>query len=156
MLNTHKSVSAKMSGSTLVVSFQKSTPPLIWKFDLEKNHSFTVALQGEDNDLQLGVNSSRGEFTPIAHFSDRDSAEEAFMALQEILMKKQRGLGTTVLAVLGGVFIIMIVVGAIGKIVTSTQNKDVSAGPQQITPGVAVPADKVLQPPPMVPTEIPR
>src|ERR1700744_2252333 len=119
MFNMQKPVSAKMSGSTLVVSFQKSTPPLIWKFDLKENHSFTVALQGEYNDLQLGVNSSRGEFTPIAHFNDRDAAEEAFMALQEILMKRHRSIASMILAVLGVAFLVLIVIATIAKITSS-------------------------------------
>jgi hypothetical protein len=147
IMNMRKPVSAKKSGSTLVVSFQKSTPPLIWKFDLEKNHSFTVALQGEDNDLQLGVNSARGEFTPIAHFSDRDSAEEAFMALQEILMKSQRNITGIVFACLGIAFVLLLIMAAIG-LISASHNAPVAGGLQEITPGIAQPADSVLQPPP--------
>ena len=77
-----------MTGTTLVVAFQKSAPPLIWKFDLERNHSFTLALQDKDNEFAV-----RRQLTQAANFSrralcsDREAAEEAFAAVQKALMK---------------------------------------------------------------------
>ena len=86
-----KSVQAKLVGNTLVATFRKSNPNLIWNFDLERNHSFTLALQGEDGDFELGVTSPKGEFYPVARFASREDAEEAFSAVQKILMKHKPG-----------------------------------------------------------------
>src|ERR1700733_6265128 len=91
LLNTKKAVQAKLVGNTLVAVFRTSNPNLIWKFDLERNHSFTLALQGEEGDLELGVTSSKGEFYPIARFASQEDAEEAFTAVQKILMRRRHG-----------------------------------------------------------------
>jgi len=89
MLGIKKSVDVKCVGHTLVAGFHCANPPLIWKFDLERNHSFTISLQGEDGDWELGLTSPKGDFYPIARFINRELADEAFHALQKILMKSK-------------------------------------------------------------------
>jgi hypothetical protein len=150
-MNSSKPVTAKISGSTLVVAFKESSPPLVWKFDLDRNHNFTVALQGEDNDLQLGVNSPRGEFQPIAHFTDRDAAEDAFEDLQKILMTRRQSPLRTILTWVGAavvLFLVVIAILRIGVVMRNGGGYTNSAEPPEIKPGVAMPADQVLRPPP--------
>src|SRR5580704_16554799 len=85
-LKRKKAVDAKRVGSTLVATFHNRDPSLIWTFDLERNHSFTVTLQGEEGDFELGVTSPKGEFYPVARFVTREDANEALQALQRVLM----------------------------------------------------------------------
>jgi hypothetical protein len=87
-----KSITAKLVGHNLVASFATANPPLIWKFDLERNHSFTIALQGDAGDWELGITSPKGEFYPVAHFPMKEDAEEALAKVQKVLMKKKRSL----------------------------------------------------------------
>jgi len=112
MLNGKEPVEAKLVGSTLVAAFHQSTPSLIWKFDLERNHSFTLALQGEEGDLELGVTSSKGEFYPVARFASREDADQAFTAVQKALMTRQYNwpkiIGSGVAALFGLFFFILI------------------------------------------------
>src|ERR1700733_1220974 len=110
LLNTKKAVQAKLVGNTLVAVFRTSNPNLIWKFDLERNHSFTLALQGEEGDLELGVTSSKGEFYPIARFASQEDAEEAFTAVQKILMKGKRSWLKTLFIWIAGIIGLVIVV----------------------------------------------
>ena len=91
-----KSVTAKLVGPNLVASFPTANPPLIWRFDLERNHSFTLALQGENSDWEFGVTSPKGEFYSIAHFQSREAAEEAFAKTQKALMSKRATLLWTI------------------------------------------------------------
>jgi hypothetical protein len=84
-----KAVEASVIGSSLVASFNKANPPLVWKFDLERNHSFTIALQGEEGDWELGLTSPKGDFYPVTHFLTREDAEDAFAGVQKALAKKK-------------------------------------------------------------------
>lgn len=84
-----KSVQVKKVGNNLVASFHKANPPLIWNFDLDRNHSFSLALQGDEGDWDLGVTSPKGEFFSIAHFLEREDAEESFAKVEKILMKRR-------------------------------------------------------------------
>jgi hypothetical protein len=86
-MNFGKKPDVRRVGSSLVVTLSKANPPLIWRFDLERNHSFTLALQGQDNEWELGVTSPRGEFTPVARFPLREDAEEALAAISASLTK---------------------------------------------------------------------
>lgn len=156
-----KSVTAKMVGPTLVASFQKANPPLIWKFDLQRNHSFTLALQGEDGDWELGLNSPRGDFYPIVHFYAREDAEEAFEKVQKILMKKRGSLAWRIIRFVF-ILIFLVLVGIVGwgyylnqQGITAedlmrsgglTQPTVPSAKPQAPM-GVPLPADEILKRP---------
>ncbi|MBV8061237.1 MAG: hypothetical protein JO253_06905 [Alphaproteobacteria bacterium] len=80
-------VEAKRVGSSLVATFNRAKPPLIWRFDLERHHSFTLSLQGEQGDWELGMTSLKGDFHPIVTFTAREDADEAFAAVAQILAK---------------------------------------------------------------------
>ena len=84
----NKKTEAKCNGSMLTVGFHAANPPLIWRFDLERNHSFTLALQGEDGDWELGVTSPKGDFYPVVHFAAREDAEEAFAGSKKRCRRK--------------------------------------------------------------------
>ncbi len=147
----HKSpFKAKVLGHTLIAAFRTSHPPLIWQFDLEKNHSFTVALQGEEGDLELGVTSPRGEFYPIAHFTDREDAEEAFARVQKALMCRhqpwhwKRAVCWLALAAIVYLLLFSPMVGEgikIASLLFSSNN------PVNTPSGVPLPADQVLHAP---------
>src|ERR1700733_14871189 len=88
-LPSGKPVKAKKIGGSLIAAFPGANPPVVWKFDLEKNHSFTMALQGEDGDWELGVTSPRGEFYPVARFLAREDADDAFACAQKAMLKRE-------------------------------------------------------------------
>jgi len=154
-INRKKSVEAKRVGSTLVAVFRNSNPCLVWKFDLERNHSFTFALQGEEGDLELGVTSPKGEFYSVARFAAREDADEAFTAVQKVLMKRV-GIGwlTGLLKWIAGVLLVLLIVVLLGGyLVKHTLNllnsaSSSVAAKHVIQNGVPMPADQVLQPPP--------
>ncbi len=83
-MKSRSALDVRRVGSSLVATFDKANPPLVWRFDLERNHSFTLALQGE-NEWELGITSVKGEFHPVARFPLKEDAEEALAAVGEIL-----------------------------------------------------------------------
>ena len=153
---TSKAVTIRRAGTSLVATFHRANPPLIWRFDLERNHSFTLALQGEEGEWELGVTSAKGEFYPIARFASREDADEAFAATSKALMKSP--CRWMVLKVLGLVvvviFAVILLFGVlIGRSVMMMAGHMLPAGfPQIEAPvlksGVPEPADSLLQPPP--------
>jgi len=152
-LNLQKPVQAKLVGSTVVAAFRNSNPSIVWKFDLERNHSFTLALQGEEDDFELGVTSSKGEFYSVARFASREEAEEALLAIQKVLMKKKWSRLRTVLTGAVGLFAIIVVYSFLNNLAGHTVlrkapvNTSAPNQPAQIENGVPMPADQVLQPP---------
>ena len=146
-----KSVKAERVGSDLIASFGRAEPPLVWKFDLERNHSFTLALQGEEGDLELGVTSPKGEFYPIARFGAQEDADEAFAAVQKILMKGKRGRLKTFFVWFGGFIALAIVVLAashyLGTRTSRMESVTGISGASQMPEGVPLPADQVLKQP---------
>jgi hypothetical protein len=153
---TSKAVTIRRAGTSLVSTFHRANPPLIWRFDLERNHSFTLALQGEEGEWELGVTSAKGEFYPIARFASREDADEAFAATSKALMKSP--CRWMVLKVLGLVvvviFAVILLFGVlIGRSVMMMAGHMLPTGLPQIEApvlksGVPEPADSVLQPPP--------
>ena len=85
LISARKAVEARKVGTSLVATFHRATPPLIWRFDLERNHSFTLTLQGEEGEWELGIASPRGEFHPVARFASREEAEESFNLVGDIM-----------------------------------------------------------------------
>jgi len=159
LLNHAKAVQAKLVGSTMVISFRHSNPSIIWKYDLERNHSFTLNLQGDDGDFELGITSPKGEFTSVARFASREDADEAFSAVQEILMEKKWSRLQTVLIGAAGIFLLYFLYTLANTVFIGAPHpaaKTVpgpAAGVQEpakpsLPQGEAVPADQVLQPPP--------
>lgn len=145
---TKKNVEAKRMGSTLVVAFHRANPPLIWRFDLERNHSFTLALQGEEGDWELGVTSPKGEFYTITRFLAREDAEEAFRITQKTLMKKRcRWLKVfgVILAVLLLVLTALYLVGRLSG--SGLPSESQGSSPVEMQGGIPLPADQVLTPP---------
>jgi hypothetical protein len=152
-----KKTLAKIKGSTLTVGFHSAKSPLIWRFDLDRNHSFTFSLQGDEGDWELGVTSVKGDFSPVAHFDEREDAEEALDIVEKTLSRK--GSGTTlVLKALGYVGLLAastaLVVFIIATALTHRAHDPhaaLTANPShpvvQEQDGVPMSADDVLQPP---------
>ena len=150
-----KRTEAKCNGLMLTAGFHAANPPLIWRFDLERNHSFTLALQGEEGDWELGVTSPKGEFYPVVHFLAREDAEEAFATIEKTLARKQSTFSYLLKSFL-------IVCGVAGIIVTgivlyfgklppknpSMSQTSTRIMPMRPTEGMPQPADDVLHPPP--------
>jgi cbb3-type cytochrome oxidase subunit 3 len=160
-----KKLDVRRVKSSLVATLSKANPPLIWRFDLERNHSFTLALQGQDNEWELGVTSPRGEFNPVARFPLREDAEEALAAIgRELAKGRLRWVGCLLKAigVLALLFFIAVLVWSI--VLRTSQNRltqldtppeqaqagsePVSPPPPEVKNGIPLPADQVLQPPP--------
>lgn len=148
--------------SSLVATLSKANPPLIWRFDLERNHSFTLALQGQDNEWELGVTSPRGEFNPVARFPLREDAEEALAAIGGELAKgRLRWVGGFLKII--GMLALLLFIGAVvwssflrmsqHRLAQLESQQQVQApqrptGPSATQNGIPLPADEVLKPPP--------
>ena len=155
----NKKTEAKCSGATLIVGFHAANPPLIWRFDLERNHSFTLALQGEDNDWELGVTSPKGDFYPVAHFAAREDAEEAFAKVEKALSFRKgtsSALNKALLVLAAAIVLVVLGVAGFGFYInhaaySSLNNLSGSATPVMPTvpqqEGIPLPADEVLKPP---------
>jgi hypothetical protein len=151
----------------LTVGFHNANPPLIWRFDLERNHSFTLALQGEDADWELGVTSPKGDFYPVAHFAAREDAEEAFVKLEKALSMKKAASSIVAKSLLALVAVVVLVAAGVTLFgfyvshkvgATSTTVTLAAPSPAQpqtpaviqlngLEPGVPLSADDVLKPP---------
>lgn len=90
-----KKTKAVCENNALVVSFNNAEPPLIWRLDLERNHSFTLSLQGEAADWDLGITTAKGEFYPIARFAEREDAEDSLARVNTVL-SRNRAYGSVV------------------------------------------------------------
>jgi hypothetical protein len=105
-----RKTSAKSTASMLTVGFHSANPPLIWRFDLERNHSFTLALQGDESGWELGVTAPKGDFYPVAHFALREDADEAFTKVEKELLARKgplAGVGKALLIVAAAVIVII-------------------------------------------------
>jgi hypothetical protein len=158
-----KSVETSLVGATLVAAFHDSRPPLVWRFDLERNHSFVLALEGDEGDCELGVTSQKGEFYPIARFAARADALEALVAVQKRLMKRKGCFRR----MLFGLFLCLVAMAAgaggasyyllhngspftfrLPSLATPLRPDDVPMRLNELPNGVPLPADRVLRPPP--------
>lgn len=166
-MTTQKNLDVRRYKSSLVATFAKANPPLIWRFDLERNHSFTLGLQGDEQEWELGVTSPKGEFNPVARFPSREDAEEAFSAISEALAKNRGGWGTTCLKIIGVVaiaYVLFTIVAGVQRqasplVDSSEEEEQGSLTPPAPSPpppppapppppnGVPLPADQVLKPP---------
>jgi predicted nucleic acid-binding Zn ribbon protein len=154
-MSSKKSVTVRQVGHTLVAAYDNANPPLIWKFDLERNHSFSLAMKGTDNGWELGVTSAKDEFHPVARFRSRDEAEEAFSKTQKALMggKDNRwrtiAIGLIVVLALMLVVVVLPLMGAVhnlnGKVHAASST---SSAEPEMKDGVPLDADQVLKPPP--------
>jgi hypothetical protein len=150
----NKKTEAKCNGDMLTVGFHGANPPLIWRFDLERNHSFTLSLQGEEGDWELGITTPKGDFYPVVHFIAHEDAEEAFIRVEKILAKR-RGTASLVAKALAVVAALaLLIVGGVlvfGSYVSHrhspTSSSAVTATPPAIKEGVPLSADDVLKPP---------
>ncbi len=80
---------AKCDGTTLTAAFPTASPPLIWRFDLERNHSFTFSQRGGDGKWELGVTSPNGDFCSVAYFTSRAEADDALVKVGHALAHKR-------------------------------------------------------------------
>ncbi len=148
-----KKTEARLKGSMLTVGFYSAKSPLIWRFDLDRNHSFTLSLQGDEGDWELGVTTPKGDFISVAHFDEREDAEDALMKVEKTLASKWGGtafvLKVVALVALVAVGIVL-AVGLFGFFVSqqSLSSSVGKAGPSTtVREGVPLSADDVLQPP---------
>ncbi len=101
----------------LTAGFHSASPPLIWRFDLERNHSFTLSLQGEEGEWELGVTGPKGDFYPVGHFVSRDDAEEAFARVEKLLACRRAGWPSVVRALIGLVALIIAIFAGVALFV---------------------------------------
>jgi len=161
-LDTRKPVEAKRMGDSLVAAFHRANPPLVWRFDLERNHSFTLALQGDEGEWELGLTSPKGDFHPVARFAVREDAEDAFVKIEKILAKSGRPwfkisirgvllvillLILTFLVLVIGDFVAKFHGGASSLRSLSAATLPAPVPPPEIKPGVPLSADDYLKPP---------
>jgi hypothetical protein len=147
----------KIVDHALVASFRDSNPPTVWRMDLEKNHSFAVAIQGREGDWELGIMSPRGEFTVVARFVTRGEVDVAFDGIQKVLLSAPNSFRRKLLraAVLTATVVGIIVLGVAiitlvptGSTVTTSAPQVMSAPAVPAVPiqsGIPLPADEVLR-----------
>lgn len=155
----------KIVDQALVASFRDSNPPTVWRMDLEKNHSFAVAIQGREGDWELGIMSPRGEFTVVARFVTRGEVDVAFDGIQKALLSAGNTLRRKLLrtaavtAVIVGVIVLGVAV--LQAMPASTPAQTMAASPSALNPsamnqpapppaapiqsGIPLPADEVLR-----------
>lgn len=149
-------VKAKIVGHTVVATFRTSNPPTVWRMDLEKNHSFALAIQKGAGDWELGVMSPKGEFTAVARFDDRREVDHALAAVEAAMFSNPNGTGAKVWrvsAMAAAILAVFIVGGALlGWMQTGGQDTapmpPQAAGPinkpAAVRSGVPMDADAVL------------
>ncbi|MBI1273807.1 MAG: hypothetical protein GC131_06965 [Alphaproteobacteria bacterium] len=151
---------ATINERALVALFRDSNPPTVWRMDLDKNHSFAVAIQGKEGEWELGIMSSRGEFTVVARFATREEVDTAFACVQRALMSSPSSLLNKVIrtAAITATITVILLIGAVALNGVSSGDAGGKIGVAQIQPGqVALPAptpsgiplsaDEVLQAP---------
>ena len=154
----------------LVAVFEKASPPTVWKFDLARNHSFSLRMKGdEEAGWDLGVVLSADDFQRVAHFADHDEAHAAFDAVQKVLTQKRFGKFWLVVKWLLAAIVLFLVISfgmnALMPLLSSSASlpagmpipADMAFAPSgkqapkaPVAPQAGVPqsADDVLQPPP--------
>lgn len=157
-----KKTESSRHGQVLTVGFHNANPPLIWRLDLERNHSFSMTLQAADGDWDLGMTSPGGTFTPVAHFTAREDAEDAFEEVEATLSTAPPGLVVKAIKMLLLLCVVLIAAGVCISIYRmATTPAPVAAAPALAAtpmtpaaptapvapPGQAVSADEVLQAP---------
>lgn len=85
-----KLVQLNQTSSCLVASFQTSEPALVWEMNLDKVSGFSMVLKEKEGEWDLGTISFDGTFTTIAHFEDFDDAQDAFKAIEKVLLRGVR------------------------------------------------------------------
>ena len=148
-----RTTEAKLKGSLLTVGFYSAKSPLIWRFDLERNHSFTFSLQGDEGDWELGVTSLKGDFSSVAHFDEREDAEDALAVVEKTLSSKWGGTALVLKAVAWVAVIAIVVFFSAGLFSFWVAPHPASTligkttAPAAVQKGVPLSADDVLQPP---------
>jgi hypothetical protein len=110
----HTKVEARTEGSILVAAFHAATPPLVWRYDLARNHSFTLGIRESVNGWELGLSTLPAEFQPVAHFITYEDATQAIAQVEKALMKRGGHMGWfwPLMKILGGL-ILALVLGVI-------------------------------------------
>jgi hypothetical protein len=145
----------RLPGSCLAITFRESVPLVLWQLELSKSSTAIVALRGKDDDWNLGLVESKGDFTVVAHFDNQDDAEAAFAAVQKAFMKG-RPLGSSTLwrwiAAILVIFGVIMIGGALtgsssgskASLKTTAEQSRVSTEPEK---GVPLVADDILKNP---------
>ena len=97
---------ARVRDQILVAAFSDSNPPVVWQFDLNKNHSFAVAIQGKESDWHLGIVSPRGDFTSVARYEQRADVDTAWQSVRTAMLNPMSS-GTDQLWRLAGVALLL-------------------------------------------------
>ena len=153
-LKAYRAVEVRVDKKSLVAVFHKSSPTLVWRFDLEQNHSFSLALQEIGDVWAFGVNDGRGGFLPVARFVDEADAKIAFARVERALVHRKffllhilfrlALLLLAIFIVLGGIYVAIAnyVLPGISSMVTSAVTHKPT--PKQ---GVPISADDALSAP---------
>lgn len=156
----------------LIVSFKNSAPPQVWQMDLEKLTSYTLKLQEQEGEWDLGYVVTDGAFKAVAHFDERPDAEEAYDVIQNVLINSDSvcaqpsrpfagGIMRGLLALLGVVFIVLMLFNWVASGVSSlfapsgTKTEQTSA-PRQRTLEDVPPDAAVLKTEPQVQVGVPQ
>ena len=132
----------------LVAVFDKANPPVVWRFDLQRNHSFAMRLKTESDGWDIGVSSPDTDFLPVAHFAQENDARQAFDAVQKTLSYKRFSkLWLGVKIVLAGI-VLLFAMSAAWQGVSALYRHWMPATPM----GVPMSADTVIVPPPAAKT----
>jgi len=148
-------VRAKVVDHTLVATFRTSNPPTVWRMDLEKNHSFAVAIQKRDADWELGVMSPKGDFTVVARFDDRAAVDVAMAAVEAAMFSNPNSTGIKVwrVSAMTAAMVLLIIIGYLTLMWLGPQNNSnarvvapVAASSHPVEQRAAAPAPSIAPP----------
>jgi cytochrome c-type biogenesis protein CcmH/NrfG len=147
----------KVADGALVADFTSAEPPLLWRMELSRVHAVAFRLVQSGRAWELGTESAKGEFAPIARFTDRKQAEKALRAMSRALRSSGRGLrffkalGYVALGVVLTVALIALDIyltrAAVQQPAGSAVVSENNAAPPAPVEGKPLSADQVLQMP---------
>jgi len=143
-----KKTQAIRDGMMLTVGFHTADPPLVWRFDVAGNPTFSLALQARENGWDFGFVAPKTEFSPVAHFAMRAHAEEALIAVERAL--EDRKIGTLIgkgLLFAGAAAVIILLLALTYGTFAASRSTPVANAATTLQNGVPFAADDVLKPP---------
>jgi hypothetical protein len=98
----------------LVVNFGSAMQPFVWRYDLSKVHVVAFRVVHNAPHWELGVEGSKGEFTPVATFTREAAAQKALRYILKALKQqgREKRVLSTSLTVLG-ILLLIILLGAL-------------------------------------------
>lgn len=127
----------------LIGNFSDAVSPLVWRMELSRVHAVGFRIVQNGAQWDLGVESSKADFTPIASFTSQSSAQRALKRLGFAL--RSHGVLRRVVSVLFSLLAIAAVLYAISWFIPMGGGQYEAQLPPTL--GQPIPADQALRVP---------